>query len=149
MFEPIHCIDAVQIDAIHARKHLPVIVGGTSYWLQSLLFTNQLVVDGPTSEDGKRAPQLTEDLHAALEKLSAEELALFNNLPGDAPKGPRETKYARKLWELLDKLDPEMAARWHWKDCRKVLRSLEIIVEKGEKSSEIIKKQDQDQLNSR
>ena len=149
VLEPIHCIDTVQIDAIHARKHLPVIVGGTSYWLQSLLFTNQLVVDESTSEDGKKTPQPTADLQAALDKLSAEELALLNNLPDDPPKGPTETTDARKLWEILDKLDPEMAARWHWKDCRKVLRSLAIIVEKGEKSSDIIKKQDQNQLNSR
>ena len=51
--------------------------------------------------------------------------------------------------KLLDKLDPEMAARWHWKDSRKVLRNLEIMVETGQKASEVIKKQDAKPLDSR
>jgi tRNA dimethylallyltransferase len=53
------------------------------------------------------------------------------------------------LWKLLEALDPEMASRWHWKDSRKVLRNLEIIVETGERASDVVKNQDTQPLESR
>lgn len=142
-------IDMLQIDAIHAREHLPVIVGGTSYWLQSLLFTNQLVVEESGSEGRKAHPKPNSALQERLDQLSQLDLTLFENLPEEPPKGPNEGEEALRLWNILNALDPEMAARWHWRDCRKVLRSLEIIGETGEKASDIIKKQDNDQPDSR
>jgi hypothetical protein len=45
------------------------------------------------------------------------------------------------LHSLLLHLDPEMGARWHWKDSRKVLRSLEIIKESGKLASAGIREQ--------
>ncbi len=46
------------------------------------------------------------------------------------------------LHELLCRIDPDMAQRWHWKDSRKVLRSLEIIKESGRLASQVMSDQD-------
>lgn len=88
-------------------------------------------------------------MQAALDCLEAHELTLFNNLPERPPIATDEAEKTLQLWQLLDALDPEMAARWHWKDSRKVLRNLEIMVERGQKASEVIKGQDDNPLESR
>jgi tRNA dimethylallyltransferase len=123
-------------------------VGGTSYWLQNLLFANRIVTEN-TQGIVKSRVEPDSRLKAALEDLDASELALFQNLPDRPPVASSQSEETFRLWKLLDKLDPEMAARWHWKDSRKVLRNLEIMVEKGQKASEVIKKQDTEPLDSR
>ena len=45
------------------------------------------------------------------------------------------------MYGLLQALDPVVAARWHWRDTRKVLRNLEIMKESGRKVSEIFQEQ--------
>jgi tRNA dimethylallyltransferase len=123
-------------------------VGGTSYWLQNLLFANRIVTEN-TQGIVKSRVEPDSRLKAALEDLDASELALFQNLPDRPPVASSQSEETFRLWKLLDQLDPEMAARWHWKDSRKVLRNLEIMVEKGQKASEVIKKQDTEPLDSR
>ena len=123
-------------------------VGGTSYWLQNLLFTNRIVTEANSGAENLPAVPDSQ-LKAALDRLDADELALFNKLPERPPTAANETEQTLRLWKLLNALDPEMAARWHWKDSRKVLRNLEIMVEKGKRASEIIKGQDSDPIDSR
>lgn len=98
---------------IRARGKLPIVVGGTHYYTQSLLFTGSLVDDGPeivsTEEQEKKWPIL-----------------------GASP--------AEMLAEL-EKVDPVMAQRWHPKDVRKIRRSLEIYLTRGRKASEIYDEQ--------
>lgn len=123
-------------------------VGGTFYWLQNLLFPNRIVTE-TTPDAPKRHLQPESGLKAALDNLDAQELALFENLVERPPTATPEPEGAFKLWKLLDKLDPEMAARWHWKDSRKVLRNLEIMGETGKKASDVIKQQDEEPQSSR
>ncbi|KAG8804953.1 hypothetical protein FRC18_006953 [Serendipita sp. 400] len=133
------------IDNIYARERTPIIVGGTSYWLQNLLFSNRIVAD--TNVPQSSPPDNT--LQAALDGLSSDQLALYGNLPQRPPVASEEPEDTYNLWKLLEALDPEMAARWHWKDSRKVLRNLEIMAEHGRLASEIIKQQDKELLESR
>lgn len=42
------------------------------------------------------------------------------------------------LWDILRVVDPEIAAKWHWRDVRKVRRSVEIPLQTGRTQSEII-----------
>ncbi|KAG8831228.1 hypothetical protein FRC20_008195, partial [Serendipita sp. 405] len=133
------------IDNIYARERTPIIVGGTSYWLQNLLFSNRIVADTNVAQSSP--PDNT--LQAALDGLSSDQLALYGNLPQRPPVASEEPEDTYNLWKLLEALDPEMAARWHWKDSRKVLRNLEIMAEHGRLASEIIKQQDKELLESR
>jgi len=49
----------------------------------------------------------------------------------------------------LQTLDPAVASRWHWRDTRKVYRSLKIVAETGRMPSEIIAEQSETNLTAR
>lgn len=68
-------------------------------------------------------------------------LHLFYSLPESPPSAGTDPDAAFKMHNLLSVLDPVVASRWHWRDTRKVLRSLEIIKETGRKASDIIAEQ--------
>jgi tRNA dimethylallyltransferase len=128
---------------------VPVIVGGTSYWLQNLLFPNRIISDSTSSSSTLIRAEPTPSLQRAIDALDVDQKVLFNNLPDRPPTASEDVEETLGLWRLLDALDPDMAARWHWKDSRKVLRNLEIIVEKGRRASEIIRDQDENELESK
>lgn len=71
-------------------------------------------------------------------------MILWANLPSASPSATSDPDAAYTLHTLLAALDPPVASRWHWRDTRKVLRSLEIIRDSGRKVSEIIEEQSKD-----
>ncbi|KAL4818196.1 IPP transferase-domain-containing protein [Aspergillus spinulosporus] len=112
------------INDIHARGKLPVLVGGTHYYTQSVLFQDQLVSKEPESSDEESDSCPVEDVDSAVKWpiLNAEpELVL------------------RKLREV----DPIMADHWHPKDTRKIRRSLEIYFQTGKPASQVYAEQRQ------
>jgi tRNA dimethylallyltransferase len=68
-------------------------------------------------------------------------LRLFEDLPESLPSASDDAEGAFKFHTLLNAIDPVMASRWHWRDTRKVLRSLEIIKETGRRASDIVAEQ--------
>lgn len=119
------CLRAIQ--DIHSRGKTPVLVGGTSYYVQSVLFHDGLVDEG--AEDASDSllddnqPQNGEE-----REQQAEKWAIL-----DAP--------AETMMEKLREVDPIMAERWHIKDTRKIRRSLEIYLKTGKPASEIYAEQ--------
>lgn len=85
------------ITEITERGHLPMIVGGTGLYIQSLLYDFQL---------GAKEESVT----AVRKKY--EELA--------------ETLSKKELWEYLKTKDPLAAEKIHWNNQRKVIRALEV-----------------------
>ncbi|KAG5637862.1 hypothetical protein H0H81_002901 [Sphagnurus paluster] len=65
------------------------------------------------------------------------------------PSAATDPDAAFNLHALLSILDPLVANRWHWKDTRKVLRSLVVIKECGRRPSDIIFDQTKDALASK
>lgn len=112
------------IEEIRSRGKLPILVGGTHYYTQSLLFRDRLA---ETEEDGKDG-----------EKKKDEEQGPLDNLEDTYPilKEPTE-----RLLEKLQEIDPVMAARWHPNDRRKIQRSIEIYLQTGRKASDIYAEQ--------
>ncbi|XP_044270246.1 tRNA dimethylallyltransferase-like isoform X2 [Tribolium madens] len=102
--------DSMQIDNLIKRNKLPIIVGGTNYYIESLLW-----------------------------KILIEE-------PGDHVKAP-PSRYldhelpSEELHKKLKLLDPEMARRLHPNNKRKILRSLEVLHQKGKQHSRILDEQ--------
>ncbi|KAI5983854.1 tRNA isopentenyltransferase [Pisolithus albus] len=131
--------DAMQaIDETHNRNEIPIVIGGTSYWIQHLLFPNRLASDGPPSDSDRSRSAIPERF---VSKLSPDLLDLFDHLPEHAPSATSDPDRASLLYKLLQTLDEPVAARWHWRDTRKVLRALRIIKEQGRTPSEIINEQ--------
>lgn len=102
-----------------SKSKFPIVVGGTNYYIESLLW-NILVVDDNSnkSDDIKNKPaiKITENLLET--KLSSEE-----------------------LHNLLKKVDPHSANRMHPNNRRKILRALEVYQKSGETLTSIFKNQ--------
>jgi tRNA dimethylallyltransferase len=94
-------------------------------------------------------PALSGSLTKSLSALSSQLLDLYNALPDHAEPASVDPETAMQLHALLSALDPTVAARWHWKDTRKVLRSLRIMKDVGRKPSEIIYEQSQSSVRPR
>ena len=133
-----------QIEDMHVRNVLPVIVGGTTYWIQHLLFPNRLLAD-PNKEINTENVEYSPIVQQALASLSEEQRQLFDTLPlGNTRTGAIPTDdYSLRLHNLLSSIDPDMASRWHWRDSRRLLRNLQVIKETGQRPSEIVRRQDE------
>jgi tRNA dimethylallyltransferase len=101
------------IEDIFARGKIPIIVGGTNYYIESLLW--KVLVNTKPEEMG--AGKVV-DRKAELEK---------------------EDGHA--LHKILSQVDPEMAAKLHPHDKRKVARSLQVFEETGISHSEFLHRQ--------
>ncbi|KAJ5058576.1 IPP transferase-domain-containing protein [Bipolaris maydis] len=99
------------IEEIRSRGRLPVLVGGTHYYTQSLLFQDAL----------------------------ADEPAL--NLKENSEKLPILEEPTEVLLHKLKEVDPIMAERWHPNERRKIQRSLEIYLRTGRPASELYNEQ--------
>ncbi|ORX46079.1 tRNA isopentenyltransferase [Hesseltinella vesiculosa] len=100
------------IESIWHDNQLPVVVGGTNYYVQSLLYQNSLI----KGEDVARSP-------------SPEPMPDLDVLPTD------------DLYQRLQQVDPIMANKWHPSNRRKILRSLQVYYQMGRPQSDIIKDQ--------
>ncbi|CAO3641366.1 unnamed protein product [Cunninghamella blakesleeana] len=103
------------IDKITQEHQFPVVVGGTNYYVQSLLFQNTLINDDD-AKDRSRSP-------------SPEPIPELDALQTD------------ELYSKLQEIDPIMANKWHPSNRRKIMRSLKVFYQMGRKQSDIIKEQ--------
>jgi tRNA dimethylallyltransferase len=79
-------------------------VGGTHYYIQSLLW-DQFLINEPTSSTADASINEAKDIE---EILNDEDTSA--------------------LYERLQEVDPIMAQRWHPNDRRKILRSLQVTI---------------------
>lgn len=107
------------IREIRSRGRLPIVVGGSQYYISSLLFPGSLI-DSP---DDAEAP-----LHAS--QLEIEQQYPILTAPTDL------------MLKRLREVDPVMADRWHPDDRRKIKRSLAIFLTTGRKASDIYAEQE-------
>ncbi|KAK2019859.1 tRNA isopentenyltransferase [Colletotrichum eremochloae] len=108
------------IGEIRSRGNLPIVVGGTHYYTNALLFEDTLV----GADDGK-----TKDGDVKVD----DDTSAFPILDE-----PTEVILAK-----LREVDPVMADRWHPNDRRKISRSLQIYLQHGRPASEIYAEQRQ------
>jgi tRNA dimethylallyltransferase len=98
------------------EKQLPVVVGGTNYYVQSLLYQNSLIKDEQHDDQDSRSP-------------SPEPMPELDDLQ------------TPELYSRLQEIDPIMANKWHPSNRRKIIRSLQVYYQLGRKQSDIIKEQ--------
>lgn len=108
------------IQEIRSRGRLPILVGGTHYYTQSLLFDNSLV-------ESQKEQEASVQVQLSIQEIS-EKFPILD--------APTEDIIAR-----LREVDPIMADRWHPKDRRKIRRSLEIFLMTGRRASDIYTEQ--------
>lgn len=106
------------IREIRSRGRLPIIVGGTHYYINGLLFEDILVEGNSPGEEPTSSPD--NPVHYPI-----------LDSPTDA------------ILAKLREVDPVMADRWHPNDRRKIRRSLEIFLTSGRRASDIYAEQEQ------
>ncbi|TEY77573.1 hypothetical protein BOTCAL_0053g00040 [Botryotinia calthae] len=111
------------IQEIRSRGRIPIVVGGTHYYTQSLLFEHELV----SSASGKSSGEAQDNEQLSIEEISKRFPIL------DAP--------TEQILDRLREVDPIMAAQWHPNDRRKIQTSLQIFLTSGKKASDIYKEQ--------
>ena len=104
------------IEEIRSRGKLPILVGGTHYYTQSLLFKDFVIGD----EDEEPGDTLTK---------------------GEEQTWPILGASTEEMLLELQKVDPFMAKRWHPNDRRRIKRSLEIWYMTGRRASDIYEEQ--------
>ena len=102
------------IKGIRSRNRIPILVGGTHYYTQSLLFEDSAV--GSRPDENESRPD-TRQMHPILHAETA------------------------TILEKLRQVDPIMADRWHPNDRRKIQRSLEIWLQTGKPASDVYQEQ--------
>ncbi|QSL65474.1 hypothetical protein MERGE_002785 [Pneumocystis wakefieldiae] len=110
------------IERLHEKKTLPVFIGGTHYYIQSVLFKNALLSE-------KKAGQ-----EKMLDEKGEKEGSMFDHLLNMSTPD---------LYSRLKEIDPLIAKRWHPNDRRKIQRSLEIYYETGTRPSVLYNEQRQ------
>ncbi|XP_056154695.1 tRNA dimethylallyltransferase [Lampris incognitus] len=103
------------IEDMHGRDKLPVIVGGTNYYIESLLW--KVLVDTGKEESAKSSDGAP-NRRSELEKLG----------------GP-------ELHKRLLQVDPKMATMLHPNDTRKIARSLQVYENTGVPHSRLLEEQ--------
>lgn len=101
------------VEDIRSRDRVPILVGGTHYYTQSLIFRDAVVDEEPGCLTKEKREQNWPILDA-------------------------ET---RDILQELYRVDPIMAMRWHPNDRRKIRRSLEVYLTTGVKASDIYEQQ--------
>lgn len=114
------------IQDIHSRGKIPILVGGTSYYVQGVLFHDGLVDNG--TEDSDQASEQECSGHQESSSPKSTDWAILD--------APVEVMLAK-----LREVDPIMAERWHINEARKIRRSLEIYLKTGRPASEIYAEQ--------
>lgn len=102
------------IENITSRGKLPIIVGGTNYYVQSLLLGGVVSYEENT------------------EHMRSEE---------QEKKWPLLGASTEEMMEELERVDPRIARRWHPNDRRKIRHSLEVWYATGKPPSEIYDEQ--------
>ncbi|BEJ16322.1 hypothetical protein CspHIS471_0509270 [Cutaneotrichosporon sp. HIS471] len=164
------CSEADQELERMPESTLPVVCGGTHYFIQHFLFPPDDLSFDRNPEKGKEndslairwtpprsMPPVPEDMDPHLRQLL--ETFWLNDAvypPAEGPteeeeSGPGSTRLTSRpvagtdhellsMWRLLEAVDPNDSVRWHWRDGRKVRRSIERWWERGggevDKSSE-------------
>lgn len=106
-----------KIEEIQARGKLPILVGGTHYYNQAVMFKNSTIGNGSDVEDGLSEKTLTE-----------KQLEILN--------GPSAGVLAK-----LREVDVDVANKFHPNDTRRIRRALEIYFQTGQRPSDIYEAQ--------
>ena len=95
------------IEEIHERKRLPILAGGTGQYVRAILQNWQIPSHGPVD-------RLRQDLET-----------IGNRIGFD------------KLYEILAAIDPKAAANIDYRNSRRTIRALEVILSTGRKFSDL------------
>ena len=161
------------IEDIKMRGKVPIVVGGTNYYIESVLW--DILIDEDRNGNSSSSEEELEGPVRAIKKRKRLQSTEFTAsaatasetviTPGEAAEGSRQSEEISEpqlsiddrtkekgdhedscktsLYEKLREVDPTMADRLHPSDSRKIARSLQIYEQHGKPHSKIIQEQQQ------
>ena len=144
------------INSVHKQQELPIIVGGTNYYIESILWKSFIL--GPTLKSAKRNfeepvdSNLTDNNDTLIDseaKMLGTSALKTRHLPEDLEdvdkffsKPIYNDGFAHvdsaSLWRILEKVDPQSAHIFHPHDKRRIIRSLQVIQESKKNYSQVL-----------
>lgn len=113
---------------------MPILVGGTNYYIQSLIWSESLVSNVEKSVVDYSSPNSFYQVDSSVDKeIAGRIIHVLSKKSSDLTEN--------ELHELLKEIDPLMAERWHHRDVRKIKRSLSVFLESGKRHSELLMSQ--------
>lgn len=148
------------IEDLLKKNSLPVVVGGTNYYIESIVwkgfifgpsqtkncFLNNESTYNDATTDSERKPTLIDSEANFLNKLDDKllhteedflEVEKFLKKPIYNDAFPNIT--SERLWRILEQVDPEAAHIYHPNDKRRIIRCLQIIQERRKNYTELLK----------
>lgn len=130
------------IDKLMTEKKIPIIVGGTHYYIESILWKEFLIQKSNIYENLSMIDnelQILNDTRKDLvhtEDDICPEKILTKTIYLDSFKGISP----EKLWKVLEQLDPRSAYMYHPNDTRRVQRALQILQTEKKSMNEVLDK---------
>lgn len=106
------------------RGKIPILVGGTHYYLQSVLFDNKTI---GSNEETTKTGRIDKDSE--------------KNTLTDEQRKLLDSEDSELIFNTLKKVDPIIASKFHPNDIRRIKRALEVYYINGEKASSVYEKQ--------
>jgi tRNA dimethylallyltransferase len=126
------------------RGKIPIIVGGTHYYIDALLFQNTIIV-----QETPNVNSIDDASKSAIECI----VERYNDFTNRSI--PTTDAFKLEMHTLLKELDPgshnnissltpDIAGKYHLNNDRKVFRSLQVFLESGKRHSSIMTEQKSD-----
>lgn len=134
-----------KVEKILREGKIPFIVGGTNYYIESLLW--EVLIGERKVKSNNSSSTHHEFMKRKLEDPISEEyscndvLRLFGASEGQTDESDLESYPSKTLHSALKLCDPGRASRLHPNDRRKIVRSLQVYFQTGRKHSQIIAEQ--------
>ncbi|ODM93193.1 tRNA dimethylallyltransferase, mitochondrial [Orchesella cincta] len=130
------------VEKILSKGKIPYIVGGTNYYIESILWKLLIEQDGDTINDfpTSEAKRLKRDSSEAVNPTPV--LAYMKERQGRFTEADVKDVWSKvELYQALQEVDSVRALKVHPNDTRKIVRSLQIFFRTGKKHSELIEGQ--------
>ncbi|CAG7728583.1 unnamed protein product [Allacma fusca] len=125
------------VENLHKENKIPVIVGGTNYYIESLIWKILIdkTEDHSASESGKRL-KLDEGIETI--SKSNEILAILLENSGNLEPNILLPWSNSEIHSALELVDPARAKKFHPNDRRKIIRSLQVFYQTGRTHSDLL-----------
>lgn len=132
------------IDNLLEKKKIPILVGGTNYYIESILW--KVLVNPPPREGRKRKMETdvdADDVTKNVVGVTKDDSEERGEISSDQwyVQDSFEGRTAAELHKLLQSVDPDSAQRLHPNDIRKIKRALEVYENCGKTMTDIINEQ--------
>ncbi|KAJ3225516.1 hypothetical protein HK099_006654 [Clydaea vesicula] len=126
------------IEQIQSRNRIPILVGGTHYYVQSLLWHQSIISEDTAEADNIKnlvphssiSEELANKIITLLDKSDPAKFSFYNS--------EEKIVLSKEMHKILEIVDPVMSQKWHPHNDRKIRRSLEIFLSSGKQHSQLI-----------